>query len=121
MIAPIDSYFESWDQQDPEYVYSIFSERASYIIVNKNRNIRGALNIKKYWERNAKRQKQLNVSRAHISICGFSLAAFHAKFIDAEEGSQAIYGVIFIMGRNLINILVELYIKVRIPSARGSK
>lgn len=80
-----EAYFLAWKNFDTILLGNIFSTSAKYIIRGKRVYI-GIEEIKKYWERNKKRQRNLKL-HWHIVKTSFrcDVVNFGAYFYDIEE------------------------------------
>lgn len=82
----VKKYFIAWQTYDLKLLCSIFSPTAKYIIRNKNRSLNGIEEIEQYWQRNKRRQKDIQLrwkiirSRPHTDE-----VEFYAYFGDIEE------------------------------------
>ncbi len=86
MKKRIDEYFRAWKKYDIELLNYIFSNRALYIIENKNKKYCGKKEIDQYWLRNKRRQMGLKLSWKIIDVGEFfSSVYFKAEFFDREE------------------------------------
>lgn len=81
----VKNYFVAWENYDIDLLKSIFVPSAKYIIRRK-RMYNGIDEIIKYWERNKKRQKQIQL---HWKILNSSfhseVVEFGAYFWDVES------------------------------------
>jgi hypothetical protein len=81
----VENYFIAWKHYDTVLLRSIFSQTAKYIIRGKKTYF-GIEEIIKYWERNSRRQKNIQL---HWKIVNSSfkceIVEFGAYFWDAES------------------------------------
>lgn len=82
----VKKYFIAWQTYDLKLLCSIFSPTAKYIIRNKNRTFNGIEEIEQYWQRNKRRQQDIQLrwkiirSQPHTDE-----VEFYAYFGDIEE------------------------------------
>jgi hypothetical protein len=114
----LDKYYRAWTNHDVGLVREIFDLSATYDIEGK-RGLRGQAEIVKYWERNAGRQRNLNILPPIKSAAeaGTISSIFCATFVDVEENqSQTVYGQVNLHceGRKIVR-LKESYNVFRTP------
>lgn len=110
----VEKYFIAWEKYDINLLKKIFSPNAHYIIKGK-KIYRGINEIKAYWLRNEKRQKNLHLNWNIIkSEELMDIVNFNATFWDSEDNiNNIINGRITFKfnNENTIILLSEIYSK----------
>jgi ketosteroid isomerase-like protein len=92
----ITRYFEAWQKHDVKMLATIFDNNCEYEIDGKS-GYSGISEITKYWQRNKKRQIELEVLDPHIYVDEGNSAkvAFCAVLTDIEQNQlQTVFGAI---------------------------
>lgn len=110
----VGKYFTAWENYDMDLLKAIFLPTAKYI-VRRKKTLCGIDEILKYWERNKKRQKKIQL-HWKIIASGFKseVVQFGAYFWDAEDKKYTkINGQIIFKydGNSRISSLTEAYKK----------
>jgi hypothetical protein len=113
----VNKYFLSWQKHDIGLLNTIFHKGATYEIICLKRKYIGLKEITNYWNRNARRQKDITIDyKIYIRTKNKIYLKFNSIFFDVEECErQRIDGkMIIYIKRNRICYLKENYTKLNI-------
>lgn len=81
----VDLYFSAWRTHDAELLKQLFADKASYVILPRKKVLYGFAEIAAYWDRNAKRQKDVELEWEVGNITAHNaFSDFTAHFYDVE-------------------------------------
>lgn len=114
-IEVIKNYFLAWETYDDDLLKEIFESKATYHVRPRKKIYTGIDEIIGYWDRNKKRQKNINIfwSVKESSFVS-TIVYFHTKFFDVETKKVThINGTIIFKfnSNNKITLLSEGYKK----------